>query len=129
MRSHLTELIHELLLSKNPKVLEDLESLSLEVKKAHFDANQPGSKVSRRNKMRKATTALVVPPQLLLLSGLLACATGRAGSGPGGRAILRTPCPFISECRARATPCISLFQVCSVGPVVAAGPFDPSGDD
>ncbi len=47
MRSHLTEVIHKLLLSKDPEALEKLESISLEVKAKHFDANQPGSKVRR----------------------------------------------------------------------------------
>lgn len=46
VRSHLTEVIHKLLLSKDPDALQKLESLSLEVKAKHFDANQPGSKVS-----------------------------------------------------------------------------------
>ena len=45
VRSHLTEVIHKLLLSKDPDALQKLESLSLEVKAKHFDANQPGSKV------------------------------------------------------------------------------------
>ena len=43
------ELIHKLLLSKDADALEKLESLSLEVKKAHFDAKQPGSKVGASN--------------------------------------------------------------------------------
>ena len=45
VRSHLAELIHKLLLTKDADALAKLESLSLEVKKAHFDAAQPGSKV------------------------------------------------------------------------------------
>ena len=45
VRSHLTEVIHKLLLSKDPDALEKLESISLAVKAKHFDANQPGSKV------------------------------------------------------------------------------------
>lgn len=44
VRSHLTEVIHKLLLSKDPDALQKLESISLEVKAKHFDANQPGSK-------------------------------------------------------------------------------------
>ena len=47
VRSHLTEVIHKLLLSKDPDALEKLESISLAVKAKHFDANQPGSKVRR----------------------------------------------------------------------------------
>lgn len=45
VRSHLAELIHKLLISKDADALAKLESLSLEVKQAHFDAAQPGSKV------------------------------------------------------------------------------------
>jgi len=44
VRSHLAELIHTLLKSKDPDALAKLESLSLDVKQAHFDAKQPGSK-------------------------------------------------------------------------------------
>jgi len=44
VRSHLTEVIHKLLLSKDPDALAKLESISLSVKAKHFDANQPGSK-------------------------------------------------------------------------------------
>ena len=40
MRSHLTEVIHRLLLSKDADALSKLESISLEVKAKHFDANQ-----------------------------------------------------------------------------------------
>jgi len=45
VRSHLAELIHSLLTSKDPDALAKLESLSLDVKAAHFEAKQPGSKV------------------------------------------------------------------------------------
>ena len=47
VRSHLAEIVHKLLLEKKSpaEMLAKLESLSLEVKAAHFDANQPGSKV------------------------------------------------------------------------------------
>ena len=48
VRSHLAELIHKLLTSKDPDALSKLESLSLEVKAAHFDAaagsKPPGAK-------------------------------------------------------------------------------------
>ena len=41
-----TEVIHKLLLSKDPEALEKLESISPSHMK-HFDANQLGSKVRR----------------------------------------------------------------------------------
>jgi len=44
VRSHLAELIHSLLLSKDPKALEKLESISLEVKAAHYDGGVPAAK-------------------------------------------------------------------------------------
>ena len=96
MQSHLTELIHKLLHSKNPKALEELESLSLEVKKTHFDANQPRSKVCRarenaegRHSVGSCAAAAVTKADVRLL----ACAPGRAGGWPGGCPNLRTPCP------------------------------------
>jgi radial spoke head protein 4A len=42
VRSHLTEVIHRLLLSKEGDALEKLESISLEVKAAHFNAASSG---------------------------------------------------------------------------------------
>jgi len=44
VRSHLAELIHSLLTSKDPNALEKLESISLEVKAAHFDGGKPATK-------------------------------------------------------------------------------------
>ena len=45
LHSHLTELVHSLLQSKDPKALEKLESISLGVKAKHFTASEEGSKV------------------------------------------------------------------------------------
>lgn len=45
VRSHLTELIHRLLQSKDPDALKSLESLSLEVKASHFKAETAGQRV------------------------------------------------------------------------------------
>ena len=47
VRSHLTEVIHRLLLSKEANALEKLESISLEVKAGHFSGGAPGSRVRR----------------------------------------------------------------------------------
>jgi len=44
VRSHLTELIHRLLQSKDPDALKGLESLSLEVKASHFKAEAAGQR-------------------------------------------------------------------------------------
>ena len=45
LHSHLTELVHSLLQSKDPKALEKLESISLAVKAKHFTAAEEGVKV------------------------------------------------------------------------------------
>lgn len=44
VRSHLAELIHRLLLSKEADALEKLETISMEVKAGHFNASAPGVK-------------------------------------------------------------------------------------
>jgi hypothetical protein len=84
VRSHLTEVIHKLLLSKDPDALQKLESLSLEVKAKHFDANQPGSKVSHaRCLLGPAALLRLLAAALPLLCSLLAacrrCGWTRAG--------------------------------------------------
>lgn len=68
VRSHLTEVIHKLLLSKDPDALEKLESISLAVKAKHFDANQPGSKEKPEVPAGSVTTlnGAVVPTEALL---------------------------------------------------------------
>ena len=47
----------KLLLSKDPDALAKLESISLSVKAKHFDANQPGSKVSFSQTLVQQTVA------------------------------------------------------------------------
>ena len=42
LHSHLTEVIHKLLATKDPNALGNFESLSLEVKAKHFTADEPG---------------------------------------------------------------------------------------
>jgi len=44
LHSHLSEVIHKLLISKDPAALDNLENISLEIKKQHFTAKEPGSK-------------------------------------------------------------------------------------
>jgi len=44
LHSHLTEVIHKLLSSKDPNALDNLENISLEIKKQHFAAAEPGAK-------------------------------------------------------------------------------------
>lgn len=44
LHSHLTEVIHKLITSKDPNALENFENISLETKKAHFTAAEPGAK-------------------------------------------------------------------------------------
>jgi len=44
LHSHLTEVIQHLLASKDPKALENFESISLGVKAKHFSAVEPGAK-------------------------------------------------------------------------------------
>ena len=84
IRSHLTELIHKLLLSKNPKALEQLESLSLEGNNTHFDANQPRSKVRRAREHAEGHHSVGCAAVTEADGRLLACAPGRAGGWPGG---------------------------------------------
>ena len=57
VRSHLAELIHSLLLSKDPKALEKLESISLEVKAAHYDGGVPAAKVRRPQRLHACLSA------------------------------------------------------------------------
>jgi len=44
VHSHLTEVIHRLITSKDENALKEFENISLEVKKAHFTAEEPGVK-------------------------------------------------------------------------------------
>lgn len=59
IHSHLTELIHQLLMEKGASALEDLENISLGVKAKRFVAAEAGERVRRatRESARSASSA------------------------------------------------------------------------
>jgi radial spoke head protein 4A len=61
VKSHLTELIHKLLLAKDPDALATLESLSLEVKAAHFDAAAGAMPAGAKKPKASLPPGMIVP--------------------------------------------------------------------
>ena len=102
VKSHLTELIHKLLLAKDPDALATLESLSLEVKAAHFDA-AAGAMPAGAKKVRAPAAAASAGPRGAELPAR-AESEARGGAPPPCSASVSAACGSASHGRARLPP-------------------------